>query len=60
MGNGSVMHDSKGATILVKGRSMDISDANHVETIGLLEVLRMIKKWSFTNCFVEEAKTVLN
>lgn len=50
---GCVMRDSQGVIILVKGGPIGICDANHVETIGLLEALRMLKSGGHNNCYVE-------
>lgn len=47
------MRDSHGSIILVKGGSLRTCDANHAETIGLLEVVKMLKAGGHNGCYVE-------
>lgn len=56
-----LMCDSQGSIILAKGGPIGCCDTNHVELIGLLEGLKMLKNKGFYNCIVEgDSKVVIS
>lgn len=52
-GHGCVLRDSHRSIILVKDGPLGICDANHAETIGLLEPLKKLKAGGHNGCYMQ-------